>query len=167
MGEVHGGEEVQGARGDREGEASGELGCPQGSERVIAESLYIRGPQDPKEKVIHPVEGIEELPGERVQGHGVDGEVPAPSSLFDAHPWIAIDLEVFVTGPNFAISPGDGEVVLWILVELEDLERGSYEIEGPKALQDLDYNRGLEPIDLDVEVLGLEAESSVSNRPTY
>jgi hypothetical protein len=107
---------------------------------------------------------IEVLEGQRIETDSVHREV-APSRRFgEAHPGVVRDVESRMAGTDLAIAPGKREVDVEALYPkdaegLPDMDHFSESRE-----ESFEVLEG-EPEDLDVEILGFDAEEPIANVP--
>ena len=84
-------------------------GHPQSAEWILRELARVRGPHHPSGEIARPSVGIEQLAGQGVESHGVEGEVAAPGRLLETHARVHHDLETQVARPGLRFPARQGD----------------------------------------------------------
>ncbi len=125
-------EVIQGRRStDRPGvfvhhqiEARRKLDAAEDAQAVLTKRPAVHHPQAPLPQIALAIEWIDQLAGDRIAGHGVDGEV-APSCRFsDRQRRIAFDGEALVAAADLGLAAGQRHVDRTKLIDGETLADG-------------------------------------------
>ncbi len=153
---AHGG----GAFVHRQFEARGELQGAEHAERVVGEGRRVDQAQAPVRQVVASAHRVLVDVGQRIPGDGVDGEIAPPRGLGHRHRRIAGDGESPVSRSALRFAARQCDVDAADLVDRERLADDLDAAQLPEQRPQLGF-RNAE--DLDVEVLGRQAEQPVAD----
>ena len=130
-------------------EPGGKLHRPQHPQAVVEKALAIDDAKEAPADIATAVEGIQVLPGERIPGDGIDGEIAAPRRLLNRHRRIAGDLEPAMAAAGFRFAAGQRDVDIAPLVDLKAL---AHHVDAPERFEQLAQPLGVDAVHLEVEV---------------
>ena len=143
-------------------EAGDELRHSQRPQGVFGEGARVGGAEHAALEVPSPSEGVDDLVGEGVAGHAVDGEVAPPRRALEVEVGIARHREAAMPRCDLAVAARQREVRIDVgeAQHPEALSHAQHATERPEK----GFQRGqLEPEDLDIGVLGIEPEEAVAH----
>ena len=141
-------------------EAGGELDRAQHAEAVVAERPRVDDAQHAVGEVVAAVERIEIGLAQRIPGDRVDGEVAAARRLLGVERGVADDLESLVAAPGLRLAAGQRDVQAGHLVDREALADG---VDRSEAGEQVLEAQRVQPVDLEVEILGDAAEQPIAD----
>ena len=157
-----------GRRVDGQIEAAGELHPAQHAQGVFGKGIA-GGAQDAVVEIHLAAEEVPHFAGERVEAHGVDGEVAAGGGFARRDGCVELRAKIAVAGAGFAVAAGDAEVACVKAGpgKFHHAEALAYQIHAPAAGQKRGQIIVGNAVDFDVEVLRLEAQQGIAHRSAH
>ena len=114
----------------RQFESRRELQRPEHAKAVVAERGRIDDPQEAQVKVGAPVEGIDQLAGQRIPRHRVDREIAPARGVRERQRRIAVHAKALVAAPGLRLAAGQRHIHAGHLVDRETLADRVHASEG-------------------------------------
>ncbi len=144
-------------------EARRELDAAEDAQAVFAKRSAVHHPKAPFLQVALTLEWIDQLAGDRIAGHRVDGKVTPARRLRDRQGWVAFDGETLVAATDLGLAAGQRHVNRAKFVDGEALADGVHAAEG---VEERAQPIGRKPEHLEIEVLGPATKQLVADPAT-
>ena len=164
--QIHRPAEGDGLAGHSEAEASRELRRAQHPERILREALRADVAQNARLQIRQTAKGIDDLPGQHVLHHCVDGEVPALRGLEDAQKGIGVNFKILVAPAGRRLQTRHGDVQL-VVPQAVDAEARAHLRALPEAVQNGAKRLRRHAVNLDVDVLAFPAQQPVAHQTAH
>ena len=151
-------------RVDLKSKSCDELHGAQHAQAVVAEVRRIDDAQAPGLQVGAAVERVVVFAGQGVQADGVDREVAPACRVGKRHARVALDREAAMSAARLRLAPGQRDVDGADLVHGKAL---AHRFDPPEAREQSRQIRGGDAEDLQIEILGVEAEQPVAHEPAH
>src|SRR5262245_50250693 len=141
-------------------EPGSELDGSEHPQAVVGKTGRIDDAEDSAVDVASPVERIFVLAGQGIPGNGVDREVAAAGGVCNRQVRVAHDVEAAMASAGLRLTARQRHVEIAELVNLKAFADRLYPA---KCFEDLAQARGVNSVDLQVDILGVAAEEAIAD----
>ena len=149
-------------------EAAGELHPAQHTQWIFRKGIA-SGAKDAMIQIHLAAEKVPHVAGERVEAHGVDGEVATRGGLARSDRCVELSVEIAVAGTGLAIAARNAKVagVIFMRGKLHHAEALAHQVDATARGEKLREMVVRNAVHFEVEVLGWQAQESIAYRSAY